>query len=148
MGRFLKGYVWPLLAAILITTLIAVIFQTQRVIAMMQNIGGELSVGDRLSMSLYDIRHLGSLYIIFITIGLGIGLMVAQIIHRKFSGLGSLLFVGAGAVAIFMTLFWAKKAFFDVQIIAGARDGFGMALQMLAGAIGGYVFYRLKKRQL
>ena len=33
-----------------------------------------------------------------------------------------------------------KDAFFDVPIIAGARDSFGLALQTLAGIFGGFVF--------
>ena len=38
-----------------------------------------------------------------------------------------------------------KEAFFDIHMISGARDGLGIGLQMLAGAIGGFVFSKITK---
>jgi len=52
------------------------------------------------------------------------------------------LFMGAGAVAIAVMLWAMQQVFFGVPIVAGARDGFGLFLQMLAGAIGGFIVYR------
>ena len=56
-----------------------------------------------------------------------------------------IVYMVAGAVAMMVMLMAMKQAFFGVDIVAGARDGFGLALQMLAGAVGGYVFARLTK---
>jgi len=42
-----------------------------------------------------------------------------------------------------IVLLYAMKArFFDVHIIAGARSYLGQLFQMIAGAAGGYVFYK------
>jgi len=54
----------------------------------------------------------------------------------------------AGAVAILVMLFAMKAKFFDIHIIAGARDGLGISLQMLAGAIGGFVFAKISRAKI
>ena len=148
MGRFIKGYLGPLLIAVIATATLAVVFQTQRVIAMMGAVGGEVTLSERLSMTLYDLKHLGSLYGIFIFIALLIALTAALFLSRAKPSLSKYFYMGAGAIAMIVLLFTMKQAFFDVHIIAGARDGFGQALQMLAGAFGGYMFWRLRQTRL
>jgi len=146
MGRFLKGYLAPLIVGVFVTTLLAIIFQTQRVLSMMKNVGGDVELSDRLSMTLYDLQHLGSLYGVFIFIALLIALTAAFFIARRKPSLAVWLYMGAGAVAMIVLLYAMKQVFFDIHIIAGARDGFGQILQMLAGAAGGFVFWWLRQR--
>jgi len=50
------------------------------------------------------------------------------------------------SIAMLVMLFAMKQAFFDVHLIAGARDGAGIGLQMLAGGIGGWVFAKISQR--
>jgi len=129
MGRFIKGYLGPLLIAVLATATLAVVFQTQRVISMMAAVGGEVTLSERL-------------------IALLIALTAALFLSRAKPSLSKYFYMGAGAIAMIVLLFTMKQAFFDVHIIAGARDGFGQALQMLAGAFGGYMFWRLRQTRL
>jgi len=144
MGRFLKAYLLPLLASVFVATVLGVFLQTQRVIAMLPETPERISISDRLAG--YDIFHLGSLYGIFIFIGVFIAMTAAALLHRKLPGLKGALYIGAGAIALLVLQFAMKKAFFDVHIIAGARDALGISLQMLAGAFGGFVFWRLRQK--
>ncbi len=145
MIRFLKTYLFPLILAAAATAILATIMQTQRVISALKDAGGTVSGSERISMTLYDAQHLGSLYFVFIFIALLVALTVAAFIARRKAGIAKYIYMGAGFVAMFVMLFLMKKAFFDVHIIAGARDGLGLILQGLAGAIGGYVFWRLRR---
>ena len=133
------------LMAVLVTLCLAVIFQTQNVIARLNALGGEIGFGDRLSMTFYDLQHLGSLYGIFLTIALLIAFLAGGALFSFVKFGRPIIYMVAGAVAIFVMLFAMKTQFFDIHIIAGARDGIGIALQMLAGAIGGFVFSKISR---
>lgn len=137
---------WPI--AVLVTLCLAVIFQTQNVIANLNDLGGNIGFGDRLSMTFYDLQHLGSLYGIFIALALLIAFLAGALVF-KFAKFGRpVIYIMAGAIAIFVMLFAMKAQFFDIHIIAGAKDGFGIVLQMLAGAIGGFIFSKISRPTL
>ncbi len=146
MQAFFKTFLIPLMASILVTTALGMVFSTQRVISLLRNIGGDISFSDRLTMTGFDLIHFGSVFIIFISIALTVALTLALFLSRKFPKLRRWIFIGAGMVALFIMLFLMKKTFFDIQIVAGARDSFGFFLQIMAGGIGGYVFHRLNQR--
>lgn len=144
MVNFLKR-IGSWLAAVLIVVILAVTLQTQNVIERLVNLGADVSFRDRLSMTAYDISHLGSLYGIFIAIALLIAFLSGGLLYR-FTKFGRyIIYCVAGAVAILVMLFAMKQAFFDIHIIAGARDTLGIAFQMLAGGIGGWVFAHLTR---
>lgn len=127
------------------TTAIGVLFQTQNVIARLKSIGAEIGLGDRLSMSVYDLIHLGSLYVIFVAAGTFVAYLTGLLVYR-IAGFGRpIVFAVAGAIAMLVMLLLMKQAFFGVHLIAGARDGFGIGLQMLAGGLGGLIFERISR---
>lgn len=134
--RFLGA--WLLGAAT--TTALGVALQTQNVIARLNDIGADIGMGQRLSMTFYDLLYLGSLYIIFVSLGTLVAYLLGALVYR-IAGVGRpVVFAVAGAVAMLVMLMLMKQAFFGVHLIAGARDGLGIFLQMLAGAAGGLVF--------
>ena len=133
------------LAAVITVVILGVTFQTQNVISRLSNLGTDIGFGERLSMTGYDITHLGSLYGIFIAIALAIAFLASGFLFR-FTKFGrSIIYPIAGGLAILVMLLLMKQAFFDVHIIAGARDSLGIALQILAGATGGWVFAHLTR---
>ena len=140
----LRGFVFVLIAAIM-TTIIASVLSTQRVIGGLTNLGVKTPLSERLSMTLYDLQHFGSLYGLFVFLGLLLALFIASDLSHRIKKLRLPLMIGAGMVSMFVMLFLMKQVFFGVPIVAGARDGFGLFLQMLAGGAGGYVFYLLTK---
>jgi len=133
------------LAAVLAVGILGVIFQTQNVIARLGGLGADVGFEDRLSMMAYDISHLGSLYGIFIAIALALAFLAGGVVFRVAKFGRPLIYSVAGGIAILIMLFAMKRAFFDIHIIAGARDGLGIAFQMLAGIIGGWVFAHLTR---
>lgn len=142
MKVFLKR-IGAWLAAVITVVVLAVILQTQNVILRLEDIGAEVGLGERVSMTLYDIMHLGSLYGIFIAIALALAFLAGGLLFR-FTKFGrSIIYPVAGGIAILVMIFLMKRAFFDVHIIAGARDSLGIALQILAGMIGGFIFAKL-----
>lgn len=133
------------LAAVLTTVILGVCLQTQNVLARLENIGADVGFADRVSMTFYDIFRLGSLYIIFVSMALAVAFLLGGLVYH-FAKFGRpIVYVVAGATAILVMLFAMKMRFFDVHLIAGARDGFGIGLQMLAGAIGGFAFAWITK---
>jgi len=133
------------LAAVISVVLLGVIFQTQNIIARLGNLGANVGFGERVSMTIYDITRLGTLYGAFIAIALAIAFLVGGLLYH-FTRFGrAVIYPVAGGVAILVMLFAMKQAFFDVHIIAGARDVLGIALQVLSGIIGGWVFAHLTR---
>lgn len=96
-------------------------------------------------MTAYDIFYLGKPLLLFVGMAFAIAFLVGGLLHRFVKFGRPVIFAVAGAVAIFVMLFAMKAQFFDVHIIAGARDSLGIGMQMLAGAIGGWVFARLSR---
>ena len=138
-------FVLAWLVGALITTALGVIFQTQNVISRLNEIGGTFGWGDRLSMTAYDLQHLGSLYILFIAGGMLIAFLSGFGVYHL-AGVGRpIVFAVAGGVAMAVMLMLMKPAFFGVQVIAGARDTSGFIMQILAGVIGGLVFSYLNR---
>jgi len=135
------------LAAVLTTVIVGVFLQTQNVLARLGNIGADIGFAERISMTLYDLRYLGSLYVIFVSMALAAAFLVGGLVFR-FTKFGRpLIYTVAGATALLVMLFGMKQAFFDIHMIAGARDALGIAMQMLAGAVGGFVFARVSRRK-
>ena len=143
-GIFKRIGGWAL--GVVTTIALAIIFQSQNVIMRLNDIGAEVSLPERLSMTAYDLQHLGSLYGLFVAIALAVAFLVGGVVFR-FAKIGRpLVYIFAGSIAMLVMLFAMKQAFFDVHLIAGARDGAGIGLQMLAGGIGGWVFAKISQR--
>jgi hypothetical protein len=139
LGRFLTG--WAL--AGIVTIALAVTLQTQRQLAMLNDIEGNITVTERVSMTVYNLMHMSGLYGIFILIGLLIAFLVGRLVFRFVKFGPAIIFAVAGAVAMIVMLFAMKEAFFGVHLIGGAREMIGIGLQGLAGAAGGLLFARL-----
>ena len=58
------------IAAVVTTVIFGIFLQTQNVLARLEGIGADIGLAERLSMSFYDLRYLGSLYIIFVGLAL------------------------------------------------------------------------------
>lgn len=136
-------YVLAFLMAVMACVILASIFSTQRVISQLNASGGSSGLSERLSMAVYDLIHFAPLYGVFIFLALLIAFLAGGLVYRiaKFGRV--IVYAVAGAMAIGVMLFAMKQVFFGVPIVGGARDGLGLALQILAGGIGGYVFHRL-----
>lgn len=140
---FIRALVW--FFASVITAVLATILSTQFVIAALADIGANVNLAKRLSMTFADLKGLAPLYFVFLSLGLVIALLTAGALYKLVKKLRLVIFIFAGAIAVAVTLLLMEKVFFDVPLIAGARSGFGFFMQMIAGAVGGYVFARLTR---
>lgn len=131
------------LSASLLTAIVGVGLQTQNVLAKLSEIGADVSFGERLSMTGYDIFHLGSIYVLFVGMAFAVAFLAGGLVFRIAKFGRPIIFMVAGAVALLVMLMLMKEVFFNTHVIAGARDSFGLGLQMLAGALGGFVFARV-----
>jgi hypothetical protein len=104
---------------------------------------GELSMDHRLAWIAHDLVGLQPLYGILTGIALLIAFLAAGLFAR-FTGLRPIVFTVAGAVAIFV-LFWAVKANLGTVGVFGARGTYGLAAQIVAGAIAGLSFALLTR---
>jgi len=133
------------LFAVLTTVILGTAFQTQNVLARLADVGADINFAERISMTIYDLRYLGTFYFVFVAIALAIAFLTAGLVFR-FAKFGRpIIFIVAGAVALLVMLVAMKAKYFDIHLIAGARNGLGIGLQMLAGAIGGFVFARFSR---
>jgi len=132
---------WPV--ATLVCASLAAFVSSQRVLNALPDPQGQIGLAERFSMGLYDIQHFGTVYGLFILCAFLIAFLAGGIVYR-FAKFGRpIVYMVAGAIAMFVMLTAMKQVFFGVDLIAGARDGVGLGLQMLSGAVGGYVFARL-----
>lgn len=129
-----------LIISVTFTAIFATLIQTQRVIGLLDNIGANISLNKRVSMSVYDVSHLGTLYAIFIFIAFLIAFIASTGIYKITKYARLITYTVAGALAIFVMLKLMKLVFFDVDIIAGARDNVGILLQSIIGGFGGFIY--------
>ena len=139
------------LAAVLLTYVLASIFQSLCVLAVMVNAGADISVGKWLYTIGHDLYGFTFSGVISfgpaVMAGFIIAMPTAAIIH-KFLGLPRwILYPLAGATAMATILYIVKLNFYGATILPGTRGFIGFGLQLLAGAFGGAVFATLSKQR-
>lgn len=143
--RKLRPYIWPFVWSVAIATILASVFSTQFVISGLSAAGADLSFAQRLSMTGTDMLSLGWLYGVIIAVTLLFAFLAADRVTRFVKFGRAIVYTTAGVIGFLVMLFLMRTAFFDVQFIAGARSGLGLAFQLLAGGTAGYVFARMTR---
>lgn len=138
------------LLAVAAAFLAASIAHTQFVIAGLQGIGADISLTVRAQMTITDIVGFASTpppnYLLVIAFGFLVAFPIAMIVRAALAASRWIAYPIAGAAAVGLIL-WAMHAVYETTPIAGARTGFGFAMQMLAGALGGLVFASCARRR-
>lgn len=140
MDAVKKTLVWiiALLFGALGTYVLGVIANAQFVIGA-HNV--PVSLGDRINMTAFDVSNMW-LYYAIIVIALVLGFAIAAVVKRFLPGLARIAYPVAGAAALGMVLGLMYMQFQTIPI-SGARGGFGIVAQMIAGGIGGWIFARI-----
>lgn len=103
--------------------------------------GLDFPLGDRIHSALEDyVGLVPGLYGAVIAVALTVGFIVAALLRLVLKPLAGIAFPLAGAAAVALTLFLMSQQYYTTTPIAGARGALGFGLQMLAGAVGGFVF--------
>lgn len=129
--------------AVLGTGILATALSTQFVLKDLTGLGVEMPVAVWAETTMQDIIGMGPLYIPLIAIGFLIAFAAAGLVTRAMPGARMLVFAAAGGVALFTILVGAETAFFNLQIISGARNMDGLIAQIAAGVLGGWLYAKL-----
>ncbi|MFU2509164.1 hypothetical protein [Pseudoalteromonas sp. ASV78] len=143
---FLTRLLPSFLASWLLTFTLASLFHSQYVVNQLVNVGIEISFSDRVNLTLDDWLGLLPTYGAIIAVALALAFLVTGLLYRKHPKYGIQLFVIAGVTAFAIALV-AIESIMNITIIAGAR-GWGFYTQLIAGAVGGYVFAMLAKNYI
>lgn len=139
---FLKRFIPCWLA----TYILASIFHSQMVLIGLLQIDVSIALNDWIAMTAYDLWGLLPAYGAAIFVAMLIAMLVAHWLSRHQSRvLASALTMMAGALAMLVMLL-AMQPVMHITLIAGARTAPGMALQCLAGLVGGLVFLLLREQ--
>ena len=130
------------LTSVIVTFILASLFNTQFVIAGLESVNVAIPLSDRAMMSWLDIQGLAFTYGIVIMIGLLLAFSFMSWVNR-FLALPTLWFPLGGAIA-FIVMIAAMEPLLGVTLITGARSAAGWAAQCAAGVVGGFVFSYVK----
>jgi len=140
MLRVLKAF-FP---AVLLTYVLASIFSTQIILGNIQAMGVDVSAMVRLGTTFHDLIGLTSSYLVLILVAFVLGMPVAAGLTKFMPSYRLTLFVLAGFVAI-VALHLIMKAVLGLSGIAATRTMAGLLAQGVAGAAGGYLYFRLSR---
>jgi len=140
------------LLGVAVTYVFAAVFYTQQVIAKQQAIGAVYTPEQSLSFLMENLYGLGFRDVpslgITIAVALAIGFAVAFVLKRILKPLAPIAYPIAGAAAVIALITWIEStaAGGGAGAIGGARGAMGLALQGLAGFLGGTAFAFVRPR--
>lgn len=135
------------LLALVATAALCCLAASQFNLARLSDLGVSVPFSDRLAVTAHDLINMGPLYGSLIGAALVIAFPVTGLLVRWFSSRRAFLYALAGAVAIAVMLVIMKQAF-GITLIAATRTASGFASQVVAGAVGGWLFAYLTKSRV
>ena len=143
IARIIAAYV----AASLVTVVTASAFYTQQILSAQQAIGIEFTAAQQAETYLLNLVGLAPAYGAVLSIALLIGFAAAAGVKRVLKPLAPVAYPVAGAAAVWTAIYLIETVMASggASAIGGARTALGLALQCLAGALGGTVFALLSR---
>ncbi len=143
---YLLRWIAALLAAVVVSAGLGSIIQTQFNLARIEALNESIEPGARLEATAFDLISFAPLYAVILALALLIAMLVAtwlvRFLPRARTVAHALLFALAGFAAVACALV-AMNLMMPVTIIAATRTTSGLILLSLAGAVGGWVYFRL-----
>jgi hypothetical protein len=143
--RFLAWRLASYLAAVTVGYLLATITATQSVIHELGGMGVPVGLRDRAAMTLQDIRGLAGMFLPMVAFAYLAAFLSAALLMRWLARWRTAIYVAAGATALVMIHVTLKLAF-GLTPVAVARTAGGLALQAVAGGVGGFTYLYLARR--
>lgn len=134
------------LASVAATSVLASVFSTQFVLAALQDLGVEITLAQRVSMTLADFGILPLMGMAVAACFL-VGFSIAVLAARFAGGDRRYWLVAAGATALVVELL-IMRATLGLMPISGARSTAGLFAMGIAGGVGGWLFARLTARRI
>jgi hypothetical protein len=145
MNMFLK-IIGAFLAAIVTADVLACIGSTQFVLAGLTNMGMDVSIAVRFSATIHDVVGMAPPYAVVIAVAFLLAFAFSALLLRWIPGSRVLWYSASGTVAIIAALLIVEFQL-GGMLVGGARTPMGLAVQGLAGGLGGWVFARLLPRR-
>lgn len=130
--------------AALVTYVLASVAATQWILGSLAQMGYEVSASQRLITTAQDLLGTLPSYGLIIAVAMAIGLSVASGVAKFLPTLRGFGLVVAGVLAL-AGVHLIMQQVLHVSPIAAARTMGGLLAQALAGGIGGYLYYLLRR---
>jgi hypothetical protein len=143
--RFLAGRLACYLAAVAVGYVLATITATQSVVHELAGMGVPVGLRDRVAMTLQDILGMAGMFLPMVAFAYLAAFLSAALLMRWLAQWRTAIYVVAGAAALVMIHVTLKLAF-GLTPVAVARTAGGLALQAVAGGIGGLTYVYLIRR--
>jgi hypothetical protein len=142
VNDFMLRNIGAWLLAVLVTYATAALAATQSVIARLADMGVAVSLADRLRTTGQDLVGMAPMFAPMIAVAFLVAFPIAALVlrwrpHWRWFG-----YPLAGGVAL-LVLHLALEAALNIVPVAVARTVLGLAVQVVCGALGGWVFLRL-----
>lgn len=134
------------IAAVIVATVLASVFNSHQILAGHKALGADIPMNDQLTTYWSDLLNFTLNYGAMIAIGFAVAFVLALFLKRVLKLLAPLAYPIAGAAAIGALLGAIELVYPGTGAIGGAQSVIGIALQCLAGAIGGTVFMMMRPR--
>lgn len=132
--------------AVLLASLLASIFQTQTNLAALQALGAPMPLDVRVGTTCLDLLGFAPTFILLCALGFLVALPMAAWFARRIPTLRWLIFVLAGAAAIWSALALANALAPMPTLIAADRSTIGTLGLMACGSVGALLFGLLGRR--
>ena len=142
MIRRIAAFVGAVLAVYLLGAWVS----TQMVLNAVVELGLPVTLSERFATGLHDMTGMAPVYLPLVTIALLIGFPVAALVMRFVPGPRTVGYALAGAAALF-AVHEIMPAILGMHMFPATRSAAGVAWQVAAGAVGGYLFARLLANQ-
>jgi hypothetical protein len=147
--RFLAVRLGIYLSAVAVAYILATLTATQAVVSRLAAMGVNVGWADRAAMSLRDIAGMAPMFLPMVAFALLIAFLCAallcRVLNRFLGRWRSAVYCAAGAAALVMIHVTLKLAF-GLTPVAVARTAGGLALQAVAGGVGGFTYLYLARR--
>lgn len=139
----MKKSIVAYLLAVLATYVVAVILVSQFNIHRVIEMGYAITFAQRLEAGLHDLLGMVNIYLPVIALGMLIGLAFTGLLLLRFIRSPLVLYPLAGFAAL-IAIHLILQSVLGLTGIAPTRTLLGLLSQGFAGALGGYVFYRIR----
>ena len=142
MIRRIAAFVGAVLAVYLLGAWVS----TQMVLNAVVELGLPVTLTERIAAGLHDLAGMAPVYLPLVAIALLIAFSVAALVMRFVPGPRTVGYALAGAAALF-AVHEILPALLGMHMFPATRSAAGVAWQVAAGAVGGYLFARLLVNQ-
>ncbi len=139
--------IFAFFVAVLVAYLIGASLATQHVLGALTDMGMDITFAVWAEATLHDLIGMFAIYVPLIVVAFGIGIPVALLICRGRPGWRRIGYT-TGCFTAIVAIHWLMPQVLDVTPVAATRFFSGLMMQGLAGAVAGYVFYRLGRSRL